>query len=176
MGATLWWDGLQLHPAPRFVLGGFLLYRIDGFVALQLAAQARNLGLHGTLHVAAHAMTTLIAVGMIWLGMLYPHRPRLRGWALKARQGFLHAGLILLAALRMFGTILWAGAEGIPCPGCVAGGGPMVWGRQAAAWGALRACLGPICGQSPSAAPARDRCLSPSPSGGAFPSFQQRPA
>jgi hypothetical protein len=36
------------------VLGGFLLYLIDGFVALQLATRAWNLRLHGTLYVTAH--------------------------------------------------------------------------------------------------------------------------
>ncbi|WP_448594806.1 cbb3-type cytochrome c oxidase subunit I [Thermoflexus hugenholtzii] len=114
IGATLWRDGLRLHPAPLFVLGGFLLYLIDGFVALQLATRAWNLRLHGTLYVTAHTMTILIAVGMIWLGMLYHHHPGLRGWPLEARRGFLHAGLTFLGALGMFYTLLRAGAEGIP--------------------------------------------------------------
>ncbi|MFN3928546.1 MAG: cbb3-type cytochrome c oxidase subunit I, partial [Thermoflexus sp.] len=114
VGATLWQDGLRPQPAILLVLGGFLLYLMDGFVALQLATRAWNLRLHGTLYVTAHTMTILIAVGMIWLGMLYHHHPILRGWILEARQGYLHGGLTFLSALGMFYTMLVAGSAGVP--------------------------------------------------------------
>lgn len=114
IGATLWRDGLRPHPASLFVLGGFLLYLIDGFAALQLSTRAWNLRLHGTLYVTAHTMTILIAVGMIWLGMLYHHHPTLQGWALRDREGYLHVGLTFAATLGMFYTMLAAGAEGVP--------------------------------------------------------------
>lgn len=114
IGATLWRDGLRPQPAVLLVLGGFLLYLMDGFVALQLATRAWNLQLHGTLYVTAHTMTILIAVGMIWLGMLYHHHPTLRGWVLEARQGYLHGGLTFLSTLGMFYTMLVAGAAGTP--------------------------------------------------------------
>jgi len=114
IGATLWRDGLRPHPAPLWVLGGFVLYLIDGFVALQLSTRAWNLRLHGTLYVTAHTMTILIAVGMIWMGMLYHHHPRLRGWTLGNREGYWHAGFTFISALGMFYTMLAAGAKGIP--------------------------------------------------------------
>lgn len=114
LALTLWRHGLRLHPAPLFLLGGFVLYLIDGFVALELSTPAWNLRLHGTLYATAHTMTILTAVLLVFLGVTYHYYPALRERTLDARLGFLHAGISFAAALAMFFTLLSGGVAGLP--------------------------------------------------------------
>jgi cytochrome c oxidase subunit 1 len=114
VGLTVWRHGLRIHPAPLLMLEGFLLYLIDGFVALELSTPAWNLRLHGTLYATAHTMTILTAVLLVFLGVMYHYYPALRDRQLDIRMGFWHSGLSFLAALAMFFSLLIAGVAGLP--------------------------------------------------------------
>lgn len=114
VGLTVWRHGLRIDPAPLLMLEGFLLYLIDGFVALELSTPAWNLRLHGTLYATAHTMTILTAVLLVFLGVMYYYYPALRDRQLDIRMGFWHSGLSRLAALAMFFSLLIAGVAGLP--------------------------------------------------------------
>ncbi len=114
VGLTVWRNGLRAHPAPLLILGGLLLYLIDGFVALELSTPAWNLRLHGTLYATAHTMTILTAVLLVFFGVTYHYYPALREYQLDLRLGYLHGGLSFVAALAMFFSLLAGGVAGLP--------------------------------------------------------------
>lgn len=114
LGLTVWRNGLRIRPAPLMLLGGLLLYLINGFVTLELSTPAWNLQLHGTLYATAHTMTILTAVLLIFLGVTYHYYPALRERALDDRLGFYHGAFTFTAALAMFFTLLVAGVAGLP--------------------------------------------------------------
>jgi cytochrome c oxidase subunit 1 len=73
--ATIWKHGIRPEPGVMMILGGFIIYCLDGVTAMVVANVALSYHLHGTMWVGGHAMTVLLSMSMMWMGVLYHHYP-----------------------------------------------------------------------------------------------------
>ena len=73
--ATIWKHGLRPEPGVMMILAGFVIYCLDGVTAMIIGNVAMSYHLHGTLWVGGHAMTVLLAMSLMWMGVLYHHYP-----------------------------------------------------------------------------------------------------
>ncbi|MDY6779549.1 MAG: cbb3-type cytochrome c oxidase subunit I [Halobacteria archaeon] len=114
VSATVYRYGLNPSPGILAVLGGFGLYVVDGFTAVQISTLSWNFNLHGTTYITAHAMTIMTVVGIVWLGALYHYYPVLTGKFLDDRLGYVHVALTLVSTVGLYVTLLVAGVDGMP--------------------------------------------------------------
>lgn len=111
---TIWKHGLRAESGVMVVLLGFTLYILDGVSAIVTSNVAWSFQLHGTMWQAGHTMAVLIAMMMIWMGILIHHYPVITGRTLSNRRGNLFAGLYFIGALGLSYSFLAAGAAGMP--------------------------------------------------------------
>jgi len=112
--ATIWKHGLRKEPGIMIALMGFVIYVMDGASALVTSNVAWSFQLHGTMWQSGHTMTVLIAMSMMWIGVLYHHYPVLTGRTLNAKQGNWFMVLFTAGALGAGLVMLAGGAAGMP--------------------------------------------------------------
>jgi cytochrome c oxidase subunit 1 len=112
--ATIWQHGLRAHPAIYIVLAGFALYILDGASAVVTSNVSWSFQLHGTMWQSGHTMTVLVAMAVMWMGVLYHHYPVITGRDLDARLGNWFLGLFVVGAGGAALAMLAGGAAGMP--------------------------------------------------------------
>ena len=112
--ATVWQHGLRPEPGVVAVLTGFVLYILDGASAIVTSNIAWSFQLHGTMWQSGHTMTVLVAMAMMWLGVLYHHYPVLTGRTLDRRLGLWSVRLFAVGAIGAALAMLAGGAAGMP--------------------------------------------------------------
>lgn len=112
--ATTWKHGLKPEPGIMIVLMGFALYILDGISAIVTSNVAWSYQLHGTMWASGHTMSVLIAISMMWMGVLYHHYPVITGRKLNRVLGNWFAGLYTIGAIGVSYAFLGAGAAGMP--------------------------------------------------------------
>lgn len=73
--ATVWQHGVKLEPGLVAIFLGFMLYILDGSSAIVTSNVTWSFQLHGTMWQSGHTMTVLIAMALMWMGVLYHHFP-----------------------------------------------------------------------------------------------------
>ncbi len=111
---TIWKHGLRADPGVMAVLMGFTLYILDGVSAIITSNVAWSFQLHGTMWQAGHTMAVLIAMSMMWIGVLLHHYPVITGRKLDRKRGNWFVALYTIGALGMNYSFLAAGAAGMP--------------------------------------------------------------
>ncbi len=106
--------GLRPEAGVMAVLMGFTLYILDGVSAIVTSNVAWSFQLHGTMWQAGHTMAVLIAMSMMWLGVLLHHYPVLTGRVLDAARGKWFVILFTVGAMGVNWSFLAAGAAGMP--------------------------------------------------------------
>ena len=112
--ATIWKHGLRIDPGIMAILMGFVLYILDGVTAIVTSNVAWSFQLHGTMWASGHTMAVLIAVGMIWMGVLYHHFPVITGRKLNNRLGNRFITLYTVGSIGAMWAFMAAGAAGMP--------------------------------------------------------------
>jgi cytochrome c oxidase subunit 1 len=112
--ATIWQHGLIPAPGIIAALAGFVLYVLDGASAVVTSNVAWAYQLHGTMWQSGHTMTVLVAMSMMWLGVLYHHYPVITGRRLDDKLGTWSVRLFLVGAIGAALTMLAGGADGMP--------------------------------------------------------------
>ena len=114
ISATIWKHGIRPAPGLMAVLLGFVLYILDGASAIVTSNVAWSFRLHGTMWQAGHTMAILIAMSMMWIGVLYHHYPVMTGRKLNDSLGNWFVGLYFVGAFGAGYSFLAAGAAGMP--------------------------------------------------------------
>lgn len=112
--ATIWQHGLKPAPGVLMILLGFALYILDGASAVVTSNVGWSFRLHGTMWQSGHTMTVLVAMSLMWMGVLYHHYPVLTGRRLSDALG---NRFVVLASLGVVGAalvMLAGGADGMP--------------------------------------------------------------
>lgn len=112
--ATIWEHGLKPEPGIMAVLMGFMLYILDGVSALITSNLSWTYVLHGTMWEAGHTMSVLIAITLMWVGVLYHYYPVITGRRLSRTLGNQFVTLYVIGAIGLAYTFLVAGADGMP--------------------------------------------------------------
>ncbi|MBE2244008.1 MAG: cbb3-type cytochrome c oxidase subunit I [Burkholderiaceae bacterium] len=112
--ATVWQHGLRPEPGIIAVLAGFMLYILDGASAVVTSNVAWAFQLHGTMWQSGHTMTVLVAMSMMWLGVLYHHYPVITGRRLDPTMGMWSVRLFGIGAVGAALSMLAGGAAGMP--------------------------------------------------------------
>lgn len=112
--ATIWKHGLRPEPGVLAVLMGFMLYILDGVSAMVTSNVAWSFQLHGTMWASGHTMAVLVALSLIWMGVLYHHYPVITGRKLSRRLGNRFVMLYTVGAIGASYSFLAAGAAGMP--------------------------------------------------------------
>ena len=112
--ATIWKHGLRADPGIMAVLMGFALYVLDGVTAIVTSNVAWSFQLHGTMWQAGHTMAVLVAISLIWMGVLYHHYPVITGRKLNPTMGNWFVGLYSIGAAGAMYAFMAAGAAGMP--------------------------------------------------------------
>ena len=112
--ATIWQHGLRKEPGIMIALMGFVIYVMDGASALVTSNVAWSFQLHGTMWQSGHTMTVLIAMSMMWIGVLYHHYPVMTNRTLDSKMGFRFMYLFTAGALAAGVVMLAGGAAGMP--------------------------------------------------------------
>jgi cytochrome c oxidase subunit 1 len=112
--ATIWKHGLRKEPGIMIALMGFVIYVMDGASALVTSNVAWSFQLHGTMWQSGHTMTVLIAMSMMWMGVLYHHYPVMTNRTLDPKKGFWFMILFTAGALGAGLVMLAGGAAGMP--------------------------------------------------------------
>ncbi len=112
--ATIWKHGIVASPALMLMLGGFVMYILDGVSAIVISNVAWNFKLHGTVWAGGHAMVVLIAISAIWMGMLYYHYPLMTNRTINDNLARKCIKYFFLAYIGLFYTFMAAGAAGMP--------------------------------------------------------------
>lgn len=112
--ATIWKSGLVASPAIFLILGGFVMYILDGAAAIVVSNVAWNFQLHGTLWVGGHAMVVLIAISALWMGMLYYHFPLMTNRTIDDSTARSSIKYLFISYIGLFYTFMAAGADGVP--------------------------------------------------------------
>lgn len=112
--ATIWEHGLRPETGVLTVLMGFALYILDGASAIVTSNVAWSFQLHGTLWQSGHTMTVLVAIAMMWMGVLYHHYPVITGRTLDATLGKWFLALFAVGSVGCALTMLAGGAAGMP--------------------------------------------------------------
>ena len=106
--------GLRPEAGVMAVLMGFTLYILDGVSAIITSNVAWSFQLHGTMWQAGHTMAVLIAMSMMWMGVLLHHYPVITGRVLDAARGKWFVILFTVGAMGVNWSFLAAGAAGMP--------------------------------------------------------------
>lgn len=112
--ATVWQHGLRPNAGLIAVLLGFILYILDGASAVVTSNVAWAYQLHGTMWQSGHTMTVLVAMAMMWMGVLYHHYPVITGRTLDSTLGNWFIGLFAVGAIGAALAMLAGGAAGMP--------------------------------------------------------------
>ncbi len=112
--ATIWKHGLRPDAGVMAILMGFTLYILDGVSAIITSNVAWSFQLHGTMWQAGHTMAVLIAVAMMWMGVLMHHYPVITGRMLDSARSKVFVALFTIGALGVNYSFLAAGAAGMP--------------------------------------------------------------
>ncbi len=107
-------QGLRAEAGVMAVLMGFTLYILDGVSAIITSTVAWSYQLHGTMWQAGHTMAVLIAVAMMWMGVLLHHYPVITGRVLDKTRGMWFVILYTVGAMGLAYSFLAAGAAGMP--------------------------------------------------------------
>jgi len=106
--------GLRPEAGVMAVLMGFTLYILDGVSAIITSNVAWSFQLHGTMWQAGHTMAVLVAMSMMWMGVLLHHYPVITGRVLDAARGKWFVILFTVGAMGVNYSFLAAGAAGMP--------------------------------------------------------------
>ncbi len=112
--ATIWQHGLRPEPGIMAVLMGFVLYILDGVSAIVTSNIAWSFQLHGTMWASGHTMAVLVAMSLMWMGVLYHHYPVITGRKLSNKLGYRFVTLYTVGAIGASYSFLAAGAAGMP--------------------------------------------------------------
>lgn len=112
--ATIWQHGLRMNPGILIALMGFVLYILDGASAVVTSNVGWAFQLHGTMWQSGHTMTVLVAMSLMWMGVIYHHFPVMTGRKLNDTLGYWFCGLFTVGAVGAAMTMLAAGADGMP--------------------------------------------------------------
>jgi cytochrome c oxidase subunit 1 len=112
--ATIWQHGLRPEPGIMAVLMGFVLYILDGVSAIVTSNIAWSFQLHGTMWASGHTMAVLVAMSLMWMGVLYHHYPVITGRKLSNKLGYRFVTLYTVGAMGASYSFLAAGAAGMP--------------------------------------------------------------
>jgi len=111
---TIWKHGLRADPGVMAVLMGFVLYILDGVSAIITSNVAWSFQLHGTMWQAGHTMAVLIAMSLMWIGVMLHHYPVITGRTLDRKRGNWFVALYTIGAMGVNYSFLAAGAAGMP--------------------------------------------------------------
>jgi cytochrome c oxidase subunit 1 len=112
--ATIWKHGIRPEPGLMAILMGFVVYIFDGATAMVIANVAVNTQLHATVAVGGHAMSVLMAMSFMWMGVFYHHYPVITGRKLDRTLGNRFVALYTVGALGLLFTFQAGGAAGMP--------------------------------------------------------------
>lgn len=112
--ATVWQHGLRAEPGIIAVLAGFVLYILDGASAMVTSNIAWAFQLHGTMWQSGHTMTVIVAMSMMWMGVLYHHYPVITGRKLDPVLGVWFIRLFAVGGIGAALSMLAGGAAGMP--------------------------------------------------------------
>ena len=112
--ATIWKHGIVASPALFLILGGFVMYILDGVAAITISNIAWNFKLHGTMWAGGHAMVILIAISALWMGMLYYHYPLMTNRTINDSLARSSIKYLFISYIGLFYTFMAAGASGMP--------------------------------------------------------------
>ena len=96
------------------MLVGWALYILDGASAIVTSNIVWTYQLHGTMWQSGHFMTVILAMSMMWMGVLYHHYPVLTGRKLDPALGSLYVKMFTVGAFGAAITMLAGGAAGMP--------------------------------------------------------------
>jgi len=112
--ATIWQHGLRAEPGIMAALIGWVLYILDGASAVVTSNVAWSYQLHGTMWQSGHTMTVIVAMSIMWMGVLYHHYPVMTGRKLDPVLGTWFVRLSTIGGLGAAVSMLAAGAAGMP--------------------------------------------------------------
>jgi cytochrome c oxidase subunit 1 len=112
--ATIWKHGIKPEPGVMMILAGFVLYILDGVAAMTVANVAIAYQLHGTTWTGGHAMAVLIAMSMMWMGVLYHHYPVMTGRKLDRDLGNRFVKYYFIGSIGLLYSFMAGGALGMP--------------------------------------------------------------
>jgi len=112
--ATIWKHGIIATPALFLILGGFVMYILDGASAIVISNVAWNFKLHGTMWAGGHAMVVLIAISALWMGVLYYHYPLMTNRTIDDTLARSSIKYLFISYIGLFYTFMSAGAAGMP--------------------------------------------------------------
>lgn len=112
--ATVWQHGVKPEPGVMALFLGFVLYIFDGISAIITSNVAWSFQLHGTMWQSGHTMSVLIAMTLLWLGVLYHHYPVITGRKLNRILGNRFVVLYTIGGLGVAWAMLAGGANGMP--------------------------------------------------------------
>ncbi len=112
--ATIWKHGVKMEPGVMALFMGFMLYVFDGVSAIVTSNVAWSFQLHGTMWASGHTMSVLIAISLLWMGVLYHHYPVITGRRLDRSLGNWFVALYTIGALGAAWAMLAGGADGMP--------------------------------------------------------------
>ncbi|WP_321527933.1 cbb3-type cytochrome c oxidase subunit I [Sedimenticola selenatireducens] len=125
--ATIWKHGIKPEPGLMAILAGFVVYILDGVNAMVAGNIAVSYQIHGTLWVGGHAMSVLIAMCLMWMGVLYHHYPVITGKKLDKKLGSRFVTLYFIGAVGLLYSFAAGGAMGMPRRFADWGAGPDGW-------------------------------------------------
>jgi cytochrome c oxidase subunit 1 len=112
--ATIWQHGLRAEPGMIAVLLGWALYILDGASAIVTSNVAWAYVLHGTMWQSGHTMTVILAMSLMWMGVLYHHYPVITGRKLDPALGTWFVRLFTVGGFGTAIAMLAGGAAGMP--------------------------------------------------------------
>ena len=138
--ATIWKHGLKVSPGIAACLMGFLIYILDGASAVVTSNVAWSFQLHGTMWQSGHTMTVLVAMSLMWIGVIYHHYPVMTNRVLDDKLGYWFVSLFTVGAVGAALVMLAGGAAGMPRRFADwSQGGWMIYGDLTEAFGLLMA-------------------------------------
>ena len=112
--ATIWQHGLRAEPGIIAVLLGWALYILDGASAMVTSNVAWAYVLHGTMWQSGHTMTVILAMSLMWMGVLYHHYPVITGRKHDPALGTWFVRLFTVGGFGAAIAMLAGGAAGMP--------------------------------------------------------------
>jgi cytochrome c oxidase subunit 1 len=112
--ATIWKHGVIKSPGLMAALMGFMIYILDGASAMVTSNVAWSFQLHGTMWQSGHTMTVLVAMSLMWMGLIYHHYPVITSRVLDDKLGYWFVSLFTVGAFGSALAMLAGGAAGMP--------------------------------------------------------------
>lgn len=112
--ATIWQHGLRAEPGIIAVLIAWALYILDGASAVVTSNIAWAYVLHGTMWQSGHTMTVILAMALMWMGVLYHHYPVMTGRKLDPAVGWWFVRLFTVGSFGTALAMLAGGSAGMP--------------------------------------------------------------